>query len=689
MSQRGPEGAPAGSMERRLGVPAVFAVCTGAMFSSGFFLLPGLAADETGPSVPLAYLAAGVLVLPALLSLAELSSAMPRAGGPYYFLARGLGPLAGIIGSLGKYLQLIFKGAFAFVGLGSYLTLVADVPVRPVAITLVVVFTLINLLGTGSTARAELALVAVLVLLLAYLTVSGTSELLTAGEVPAGRLTPLFAFGAGGFVSAVALVFVSFAGVGQVASVSEEVRDPARTIPKGMLLALATATFFYVAGTAIMVGLLSPTALRDDPTPVATVAAQFTVLPLPIPVVVIAALAAFTSTGNAAILSAARYPLAMARDELLWSRFARLSDRGVPRLAVLLTGAVMAASILLFDVEGIAKLASAFLLLIFVGMCLLVVVFRESGLTEYQPGFRVPGYPWTPGIGIVAYVALIAESGGQALGMLGLLLVGSGVWYGLDVRHRTSPSGAVYRLFARLAEREQRDPQAHDPWLSEAADRSLDQLTARAVVVDVEDPDDLHSVIARAAEALVHRVGGDADTLAEELLTVIRSESSPVTHAVAIAPTLLPGIEQPEMVLVRLSEPVTLDGEAVHGLVVVVDDEHAASRLLHTVGRIISSVELPGFDEAWNAAEQPDALREALTRGVVTLRVRIDGRADADSPVGTRIRDLDLPDGSLVTMIHRGGRTVIPSGDEQLQEGDQLTLLAEADLADTLLDRFR
>ncbi|MEM7801858.1 MAG: amino acid permease, partial [Chloroflexota bacterium] len=68
-------------LKKSLGLFDVYAICTGAMFSSGFFLLPGLAAAQTGPSVAIAYLIAGVLMLPAMFSMAELATAMPRAGG--------------------------------------------------------------------------------------------------------------------------------------------------------------------------------------------------------------------------------------------------------------------------------------------------------------------------------------------------------------------------------------------------------------------------------------------------------------------------------------------------------------------------------------------------------------------------------------------------------------------------------
>lgn len=102
-------------LAKQLHLRDVVAVCTGAMFSSGFFLLPGLAAARAGPAVVLAYLLAGLLVLPAMFSKAELSTAMPRAGGTYYFLDRSLGPLMGTVGGLGIWVSLILKSAFTLI----------------------------------------------------------------------------------------------------------------------------------------------------------------------------------------------------------------------------------------------------------------------------------------------------------------------------------------------------------------------------------------------------------------------------------------------------------------------------------------------------------------------------------------------------------------------------------------------
>ena len=121
-------------LKKNLTLFDVYAMSTGAMFSSGLFLLPGIAASYTGSSVWLAYFFAGFLILPAMYCMAELSTAMPKAGGTYYFLDRSMGPLMGTIGGLGSWIAVVFKSAFALVGMGAYLGLYLDMPFTLIAI---------------------------------------------------------------------------------------------------------------------------------------------------------------------------------------------------------------------------------------------------------------------------------------------------------------------------------------------------------------------------------------------------------------------------------------------------------------------------------------------------------------------------------------------------------------------------
>ena len=147
-------------LPKELSLLNVYAIATGATLSSGFFLLPGLAASQAGSAITLAYLFAALLLVPAMLSKAELCTAMPRAGGVYFFLDRSMGPLMGTIGGFGTWIALILKAAFALVGMGAYVTLfLPGLPMTPCAVIFALIFGTINLFGAKKTGGLQIILV--------------------------------------------------------------------------------------------------------------------------------------------------------------------------------------------------------------------------------------------------------------------------------------------------------------------------------------------------------------------------------------------------------------------------------------------------------------------------------------------------------------------------------------------------
>ena len=84
-------------LKKELNLLGVYCIATGAMISSGLFILPGLAHAQAGPAVIFSYFIAGLLALTGLLSQAELVSAMPKAGGEYFYVTRSMGPAAGTV----------------------------------------------------------------------------------------------------------------------------------------------------------------------------------------------------------------------------------------------------------------------------------------------------------------------------------------------------------------------------------------------------------------------------------------------------------------------------------------------------------------------------------------------------------------------------------------------------------------
>ncbi|PGF15453.1 amino acid transporter [Natrinema sp. CBA1119] len=430
-------------LERDLGLFAVVAISIGAMVGSGIFILPGLALKTAGPAVILAYLLAGVLVLPAALSKAEMATAMPEAGGTYIYIERGMGPLLGTIAGVGTWFSLSFKGALALVGGVPYVLYLFDLPVKPVALALAVVLVLVNLVGAKQTGRLQVAIVAVMLAAMVWFVVGGLPS------TDSTYYDGFFDEGSGGLLAATGLVFVSYAGVTKIASVAEEVENPDRNIPLGILGSLCFTTLLYVLIVVVMVGVTPPDLLSDSAVPMIH-AAEATLGRLGVIAIIIAAVLALISTANAGILSSSRYPFAMARDQLAPPSLTEIHDKwGTPVQAITLTGAVMLVLIAFVPILQIAKLASAFQIIVFALVNGAVIAFREGDVGQYDPSFESPLYPWTQLVGIAGGFALIGYMGTIPLVGAVIITAASVLWYLYYARGRVQREGAATDVVRR------------------------------------------------------------------------------------------------------------------------------------------------------------------------------------------------------------------------------------------------
>jgi APA family basic amino acid/polyamine antiporter len=452
-----------GDLERDLGLYATVTISMGAMIGSGIFVLPALGLQKAGPAVILAYILAGLVVLPAALSKAEMATAMPESGGTYLYIDRAMGPLAGTVAGIGAWFSLVFKSSFALVGLGAYLLLLVPLSgglVKAVALGLAVLIVVLNVVGTEQSGKAQSVIVtAVVVALIAYVFNAGV-------VADPARFQGFTDKGAGGVVTAAAFVFVSYAGVTKIASVAEEVDNPGRNLPRGILISMGVMMLLYTLVVAAVVGLNDPTPLttsgpNNGPslTPMADGAGQL-LGGVGVVVVALVAILALTSMANAGVLASSRFPLAMSRDSLAPGQLARVSERfKTPRNAILLTGGLLLALIAFVPVVELAKLASAFQILVFSIVNVALIVFRTSGVESYQPSFRAPGYPYVQLVGVVGGLALLTQMG--TLPILGAVgMIGGGIgWYLVYGRARTDRDGALGVILAR---RRGEEPEAAD-----------------------------------------------------------------------------------------------------------------------------------------------------------------------------------------------------------------------------------
>ena len=671
-----------GQLTRSLGLRHVFALSTGAMLSSGLFLLPGLAAAKAGPAAVLAYLLAGCLAVPAMLSVSELATALPKAGGAYYFLERALGPAVGTVAGFGTWLSLVLKDAFAMVGMSAYLVLILDVDPTMLALVLIGLFTLVNVVGSKASASMQLGLVVVVLSALAWFVVQGLWETADRG-VDGSNLDPFFTHGGSGLVAVIGLVFVSYGGLTKVASAAEEVEDPSQRIPQGMALSLATATVLYTLGVLVTVAVVPADVLHGDLAPIHT-AAEAVMPKVGVWLVVVAALAAFSSAVNAGILAAARYPMAMARDGLLPAWMGGLGRFGTPVFGVVSTGAAIALVVLAFDAESIAKLASAFVLLTLGLVNLAVLVLRASEIKSYAPSFRSPLYPWTQLVGIAISGYLISRLGSAALVFVGVVTAVGWAWHHLYATPRTERAGAIRHVFRRWG-READDSLEREISAAMAGHGLRDRddyagLIARAVVLSIPEGADIGEAAARASTVLSDRIGVSTERVTERFLETGSLWIQPSSdHPTATPVALFEVLDVDQLVIVRASSGIRIpaawggSGERVNALFFLAGTTAEPGRALRLAG------ELAGFlhtgARACGQAATEDEVKTALLPGRTVRQYALLPEGLDAGLIGRRIGDLSLPEEVSVAAVSRFGVALPVEDDLVLEADDQLTVV--------------
>lgn len=677
---------------RNLGLFDVYSISTGAMFSSGLFLLPGIAAASTGNSVFLAYLFAGFLILPAMYCMAELATAMPKSGGTYYFLDRAMGPLVGTIGGFGSWIAVVFKAAFALVGMGAYIGIYLDLPFSITAMALAIAFGVINVVGAKETTKLQRWLVTTLVVILIGFTLLGLAAA-SRGPEPFLQLNAdygkFFLSGTVGFISTIGLVFVSYAGLTKLTSVAEEIKDPDRNIPLGMTLSLMTATVLYTLGTFVLIKVLDPEALMGSLTPIADAGRVFMgswPLDIGVVLIVVAAIAAFASTGNAGIMSASRYPYAMAKDKLLPDRFGTLGKYKTPTTSIFFTVIVMVAVIAAFDVAEVAKLASAFQLLLFILVCVAVIVMRESRISTYKPGFRTPLYPWMPIAGILIGFWLIIEMGVMAIGFTGMLAILGVLWYNFYASKRVERRGAIFHVADRMG-RNVYEGLEHELMTiindrTQGENLSYEAVIARSLVTDFRygkyDFEQLAEMMAEEGEKRYEIDAAVTQAILNEVETVFR----PISDGVRLARYVDTRTPVPELFIFRFGPKARLDldldsSDDVHTLMFLLCPPKPAGLDMRIAGHLAEIVQGEGFERRWLSAQSEADLNDVLVRDDHFLHVPVASLPRVNAQVGKTVGELTGMGDVVVALIERGQKTMIATPDNVLMKDDIVALVGE------------
>jgi amino acid transporter len=642
-----------------------------------------------------------------MLSIAELATAIPRSGGVYFLLDRSLGPMMGTVGGIGAYFSLVLKTSFALVGIGAYTALFFDFPIRIIAVILTLIFMFINILGSKKTTKLQNFLVFFLIGVMVLFLVEGFRTIfgLNLAETVNNDSSPFFSNGFAGLISTTGFVFVSYLGLTEAASVAEEVKNPERNIPLGMILSLIVTTILYVGGVFIMVSIIPKAEFVGDVTPVWTAAhAVFKIIPTKIAGILVigAAIAAFATTGNGGLMSASRYPMAMARDKILPSVLTHVGKYKTPVYSIIATSALMLLLILSLNVMVIAKMAGAFKFIIFFLANFAVIVMRNSKIETYDPGYHSPFYPWMQIFGMITALILIIYTGWIPILFSAAIVAVAMLWYWYYSRKNVKREGAIYHWFALLGQKQH--VELENELLSILKEKGLrdgdpfDEMVVQAQITRLgSERISFKDLVSKVSADFSSKIeGSNHQNLMNEFLQVTNIDPALIIPRVSILYGKSETIQSP--ILHIVTSTVGVDKPVEKGEISSEDNIRVFFFLLNRtdnpklqlriLSRLMDIVERIKFVEHICSITNEREIKEYVLHNDRYITLELINDTTTEVLIGKMLKDIRFPLDVLVAMIQRHEDVITPRGDTILKEGDIITIIGDPKGIKSMFDKY-
>lgn len=419
-------------MERRIGLFGATSVGVGAIVGGGILALAGVAFAVTGPSAILAFALNGCIAILTALSFAEMSAAFPESGGTYTFSKKVLSVrTAFMIGWVVWFASIVAAALYA-IGFASFAAILlkhifpaklVELPnwfTRSRSLTLLAVLptTYYAYKLTHRTGGGGIWMNILKVIVFAVLIIGGLWAIANEPGIDLkSDLIPFFSRGMPGLFQAMGYSFIAMQGFDLIAAVAGEIKDPARNIPRSMLLSLGIALAIYlpllfmVATVGMNPGQYITTVSAFQPEAVVVMAADNYLGEFGYWLVLIAAILSMLSALSANLFAASRVALAMSWDRTLPRHLAGLSQRyGTPVRSVLATFIIVTAVIIIVPDVAVAGAASSLIFLITFALSHMInILFRKR--SSFKLSFKLPYYPLIPGLGLLACLSLAVFQG--------------------------------------------------------------------------------------------------------------------------------------------------------------------------------------------------------------------------------------------------------------------------------------
>jgi APA family basic amino acid/polyamine antiporter len=405
-------------LKRSLGVWGVTALGVGAIVGTGIFVLTGkAAATSAGPAVVLSFVVAGIVSALAALCYAELASSVPVAGSAYTYVYATLGEFIAWIVGWGLVLEYALGAATVAIGWSGYfsdflhatfgITIPKALSTNPFdggivnlpAALIILLITAILVRGTQESNTVNKIIVATKLAVVVFFIVIGV------GHVNPANWHPFAPFGIAGIINGASLVFFAYIGFDAVSTSAEEVANPGRDLPRGILGSLAVCTVLYILVSGVLTGIISYKKL-NVPSPVSYALIQLG-LNWAGAIVAVGAIAGLTTVLLVVLYGQSRVFFAMSRDGLLPELFSRLHPKFcTPYLSSLIVGVVVAVVAAVGQLDVVANLVNIGTLAAFTLVSIGVIVLRRQA-PDLKRAFRVPGSPVVPALSALGALFLI------------------------------------------------------------------------------------------------------------------------------------------------------------------------------------------------------------------------------------------------------------------------------------------
>jgi APA family basic amino acid/polyamine antiporter len=401
------------TLARVLRLPDLVYIVLGTVIGSGIFLVPGPVLRESGGSVPVAlgvWVGGGLLSFLGALTYAELGAMMPDAGGIYVYIRNAFGRLPAFLFGWTLFF-VIASGSVATLAVASTAYLgelvpLSNVAARAIALGVIALLAVLNIRGTRQSARVQDWTTGIKI---AAIVIMSAALLMHGSTAPAAAAAPTGMPSVVGVGVATIAVLWAYEGWTYVTFSAGETLDPQRAFPRGIAIGTAALVALYLLANIAYLSVLGPTGVAQSDK-VASDAMRTVFGPVAGKCIAIIVLISVFSAANGIVLTAPRVFYAMAKDGLFFRRLADVHPRfGTPAVAIAATAVW---SMVLAATGTFTQLLTyvVFTAWIFYGLgALSVFVFRRTQRDVARP-FRVPGYPWTPALFVIAALGIVIST---------------------------------------------------------------------------------------------------------------------------------------------------------------------------------------------------------------------------------------------------------------------------------------